>query len=200
MALDSASPAPIPRCETRPTLRSDKTGRSDSSEATATKRHAMTDSVPTLFDKLRRLLRSHGALQSGAGLTTGVIALSLGVLSLLAVIAFHFPAYLTTPELRKNYDVATLRGVLLAAMSIAGALSLINIAFNRKRWLSGTAFAMVALTALFGGHTVPVDGFSRRHPVHRARLVHPRPARLHADLRVHREVVRAASRATDLPS
>jgi sterol desaturase/sphingolipid hydroxylase (fatty acid hydroxylase superfamily) len=124
----------------------------------------MTDSVPAAFDKLRRLLRSHGTLHSGAGLTTGVIALSLGALSLLAVIAFHFPAYLTTPELRKSYDVDTLRLVLLAAMVGAGALSLINIVFNRKRWLSGTAFAMVALAALFGGHTVPVADFSDGTP------------------------------------
>jgi len=122
----------------------------------------MTEAVPKAVDvpeKLRRLLISHGALRSGSGLTTGVLALGLAVLSVLAVIAFHFPAYLTTPELRKNYDVNTLRVVLLAAMVLAGALSLINITFNRMRWLSGTAFALVALAAVLGGHTVPVADF-----------------------------------------
>jgi sterol desaturase/sphingolipid hydroxylase (fatty acid hydroxylase superfamily) len=112
-----------------------------------------------LLTKVRRLMGSHGALRRGGGLTTGVIAFALAVLSLLAVIAFHFPAYLTTPELRKNYDVNTLRVVLLAAMVIAGALALVNVAFNRVRWLSGTAFALLALAAVLGGHTVPVADF-----------------------------------------
>jgi len=127
----------------------------------------LTETVPTRrspLGKLQRLLRSHGALRSGSGLTTGVIAFALAVLSLLAVIAFHFPAYLTTPELRKNYNVDVLRFVLLAAMVLAGALSLLNVAFNRKRWLSCAAFAMVALAAVLGGHTVPVADFPDNTP------------------------------------
>jgi sterol desaturase/sphingolipid hydroxylase (fatty acid hydroxylase superfamily) len=119
----------------------------------------MDSKASSIAAKLRRLLHSHGALQSGSGLTTGVIAFALAVLSLLAVIAFHFPAYLTTPELRKNYDVDTLRAVLLAVMVLAGALSLLNITFNRMRWLSGIAFALLALAAVLGGHTVPVADF-----------------------------------------
>lgn len=119
----------------------------------------MPETVPGLFDKLRRLLRSHGPLRSGRGITTGVIAFALALLSLLAVIAFHFPAYLTTPELRKNYDADTLRIVLLAALVLAGGLSLVNVIFNRARWLSGTAFAVDALAAVLGGHTVPVADF-----------------------------------------
>ncbi|HTT11326.1 MAG TPA: sterol desaturase family protein [Burkholderiaceae bacterium] len=109
--------------------------------------------------KLSRLLRSHGALQSGSGLATGVIAFALAALSVLAVIAFHFPAYLTTPELRKNYDVNVLRAILLGAMLVAGALALLNIAFGRVRWLSGCAFAVLTLAAVLGGHTVPVGDF-----------------------------------------
>jgi len=124
----------------------------------------MTQTVPGFFARLNRLLRSHGALHGGSGLTTGVIALALGVLSLLAVIAFHFPAYLTTPELRKNYDVNTLRVVLLATMVLAGALALGNVVFNRARWLSGTAFALVALAAVLGGHTVAVADFPDSTP------------------------------------
>jgi sterol desaturase/sphingolipid hydroxylase (fatty acid hydroxylase superfamily) len=109
--------------------------------------------------RLRRLLGSHGTLRPGRGLTTGVIAFALAVLSLLAVLAFHFPAHLTTPELRRNYDVDTLRGALLAAMVVAGALSLANVVLGRARWLSAIAFALVALTAVLGGHTVPVGDF-----------------------------------------
>jgi hypothetical protein len=107
--------------------------------------------------KLNQLTESSGALRTGSGLITGVIALSLAILCFLGVLAFHFPAYLTTPELRKSYDVQTLRHVMLAAMVIAGGLSLRNIIFNRSRWLSAAAFALVTLCALMGGHKIEVD-------------------------------------------
>ena len=115
--------------------------------------------VPTVR-KLNQLSESSGELRRGSGLITGVIALSLAILCFLGVLAFHFPAYLTTPELRKAYDVQTLRHVLLAAMIIAGGLSLANIIFNRSRWLSASAFALVTLSALLGGHKVPVGEFA----------------------------------------
>jgi sterol desaturase/sphingolipid hydroxylase (fatty acid hydroxylase superfamily) len=75
------------------------------------------------------------------------------------VIAFHFPAYLTTPEVRHVYDVTTLRYVLFAAMVIAGAVALFNIILGRKRWLAVAAFAFVLVAQLLGGATVPVGDF-----------------------------------------
>ncbi|MEJ7804511.1 MAG: sterol desaturase family protein, partial [Telluria sp.] len=50
------------------------------------------------------LLRQDGELKRGMGLVSGVVALCLGILCLLGVLAFHFPQYLTTPELRRNYN------------------------------------------------------------------------------------------------
>ncbi len=114
--------------------------------------------------KLNQLSESSGELRTGSGLITGVIALSLAILCFLGVLAFHFPAYLTTPELRKSYDVQTLRHILLAAMMIAGGMSLANIIFNRSRWLAASAFALVTLSALMGGHKVPVGNFADNTP------------------------------------
>jgi hypothetical protein len=88
-----------------------------------------------------------------------VIALSLGILCFLGVLAFHFPQDLPTPELRSTYDVDLLRKVMLAAMVVAGGLSLANILFGRARWLAAAAFGLVAITAVMGGHTVPVGDF-----------------------------------------
>ncbi len=110
-----------------------------------------------MLDKLNDFTEGHGALRSGRGLITGVIALTLGALCLLGVLAFHFPEYLTTPELRKSYDVAMIRQIMFWAMVVAGGLSLVNIVFNRSRWLSSFAFGLVALTALLGGHKVEVN-------------------------------------------
>lgn len=101
-----------------------------------------------------------------------MIALSLAILCFLGVLAFHFPEYLTPPLLRKSYDVETLRKVLFAAMVIAGGLSLVNILFNRSRWLSSFAFLLVALSAVLGGHKVEVGP---NFPDHRKRSTRTTP-------------------------
>lgn len=116
------------------------------------------------LDKLNRLTESHGALRPGKGLISGVIALSLAILCFLGVLAFHFPEYLTTPQLRKSYDVEVLRQVMYWAMVIAGGIALVNIVFGRARWLAAGAFVLVALTALLGGHKVPVNDFADNTP------------------------------------
>lgn len=110
-----------------------------------------------MIEKLVDLTRSHGALQPGRGMVTGVIALSLAILCFLGVLAFHFPQYLTTPELRRSYDVNLMRQLLFWSLVLAGALSLVNLVFRRAPWLAGTAFALVLVSALLGGHQVEVD-------------------------------------------
>ena len=117
-----------------------------------------------MLKQLNELAESHGELAQGRGFKTGVLAMSLGFLCFLGVLAFHFPEYLTTPELRKSYNVDTLRTIMFAAMVIAGGLSLVNILFNRSRWLSSFAFLLVVLTALLGGHKVPVNDFADNTP------------------------------------
>ena len=109
------------------------------------------------LDRLNRYAESHGSLTRGRGLLSGTIALTLAILCLLGVLAFHFPQYLTTPELRRSYDVNLIRTLLFWAMVVAGSLALVNIIFGRSRWLSSFAFALVALTVLLGGHKVDVD-------------------------------------------
>jgi sterol desaturase/sphingolipid hydroxylase (fatty acid hydroxylase superfamily) len=117
-----------------------------------------------MLDKLYQLSGSHGSLKTGHGLISGVIALSLAVLCLLGVLAFHFPEYLTTPQLRKAYDVDLLRQVLYWSMVVAGGIALFNIAFGRARWLSASAFVLIGLTLALGGHKVPVNDFADNTP------------------------------------
>lgn len=116
------------------------------------------------LDKLNRLSSSHGALRPGSGMITGVIALVLAILCFLGVLAFHFPEYLTTPQLRKSYSVEALRTLLYWSMVVAGGLALLNIVLWRTRWLSLAAFALVAVSALLGGHKVPVNDFADHTP------------------------------------
>ena len=113
-----------------------------------------------MLDKLNRLIESHGAMRRGHGLVSGVIALSLATLSFLGVLAFHFPEYLTTPQLRKSYNVDVMRQLLYWALVLAGGIALFNICFGRVRWLSLGAFVLIALTLALGGHT---PNFHRWH-------------------------------------
>lgn len=117
-----------------------------------------------MWQRWKKLWNADGELETGKGMVTGVLALVLGILCALGSLAFHFPEYLTTPELRRSYDVALIRQLMLLAMVVAGGLSLVNMLFNRQRWLSATAFGLVLITALAGGHKVPVNDFADGTP------------------------------------
>lgn len=117
-----------------------------------------------MFNHISKLLHSDGHIESGKGMVSGVIALGLAVLSCMGVLAFHFPEYLTMPELRQSYSVPFLRTVLMAALSVSGLISIANILLNRVRWLSLWAFGLVVVALLMGGHTVPVDDIASHTP------------------------------------
>ena len=75
-----------------------------------------------MLEKLNELAEGHGALKRGRGLISGVIALSLAILCFLGVLAFHIPEYLTTPQLRKRYNVDVIRQIMFGALVIAGGI------------------------------------------------------------------------------
>ncbi|KQW36237.1 sterol desaturase family protein [Rhizobacter sp. Root404] len=116
------------------------------------------------LDKLNKLSESHGALRPGKGMVSGVIALSLAILCFLGVLAFHWPEYLTTPQLRRSYNVDVMRLLLFWSLVLSGALSLFNIVRGRARWLALGAFVLIGLSLALGGHKVPVNDFADNTP------------------------------------
>ena len=110
------------------------------------------------------LLNQSGALKPGLGLASGIVALTLAFLSLLGVAAFHFPQYLTTPELRHNYSPDVIRHIMFGALVLAGAISLLNVLFKRSRGLNAIAGMMVIACVALGGSHVPVADFPDHTP------------------------------------
>ena len=110
------------------------------------------------------LLKASGELTVRGGIATTVLALSLAVLALLGVLAFHFPEYLTTPELRRQYSVDFLRHALFVVLLIAGGLSLTNLIIGRRRNLNALAFTIVVVAVALGGSRVPVGDFPNNTP------------------------------------
>ncbi len=117
-----------------------------------------------LFSKIEELASSHGKVAPGSGLASGIVALVLSVLALLGVLAFRFPAYLTTPQLRQVYDVELLRKIMLGGMILAGTISVLNMIFGRVKWISFTSFLVLTLAELLGGPSVPVGDFPDHTP------------------------------------
>jgi sterol desaturase/sphingolipid hydroxylase (fatty acid hydroxylase superfamily) len=117
-----------------------------------------------VVDETRDLLHKSGELSPRKAMVSTAIALSLGFLCLLAVIAFHYPQYLTTPDLRHRYSVDVLRQALLGALLVAGGLSLANVILGRKRNLNIAAFVMVVAAVALGGSRVPVGAFPDHTP------------------------------------
>ncbi len=112
----------------------------------------------------REMFRGSGELEPGKAMVTTAIAMSLAILCLLGVLAFHFPQYLTTPELRVKYSVDLLRQALFGALLMAGSLSLGNLILNRQRNINIAAFVLVIAAVAPGGSRVPVGNFPDHTP------------------------------------
>lgn len=95
---------------------------------------------------------------------SAIVALSLAILCFMGVMAFLFPQYLTTPELRHIYSVDMIRHLLFAALVLAGSLSLVNIILNRNRGIHIVAAGLVLVCWILGGSHVPVNDFPDHTP------------------------------------
>ena len=125
---------------------------------------AVLSNVHEAVNETGGLLKQDGPLHPGQGLASGVVALTLAILCFLGVLAFHFPQYLTTPELRREYSPDIIRHIMFAALVIAGSISLLNVLFKRERALNAVAGALIIASLALGGSHVPVTDFPDNTP------------------------------------
>lgn len=94
----------------------------------------------------------------GEGQISGFLSAALGVLSLLAVLCFHFPSLLTFPDLHQRYDPGIMRIALGCALVLALTTGLINFCIGRWRQLGGIGMGAATLALVLGGATAQADG------------------------------------------
>ena len=82
------------------------------------------------------------------------IAAFLGVMSMLAVLAFHYPEYLTSPRLRDVYSDYQVRTLLYAGMLLATILALLALFFSKRKRHALFGLVCVLLAWLAGGADV----------------------------------------------
>jgi sterol desaturase/sphingolipid hydroxylase (fatty acid hydroxylase superfamily) len=82
----------------------------------------------------------------------------LGLLSLFAVLCFHYPELLTSKEFRAVYTEGFARSLLLIGLSAAFSLGTLAILRDRNKRIALIGVGSATLAVLLGGTNVQVDG------------------------------------------
>jgi lathosterol oxidase len=87
----------------------------------------------------------------------GIVSLFLATLAAFAVLCLHYPALLTTPELRAVYPMSLVRTLIAGGIVAAAALGALAVALHRGRRLGALGLALAFAAQLAGGAWVEVE-------------------------------------------
>ncbi len=96
-------------------------------------------------------------LRLGEGRISGVASILLGACAFVAVLCFHFPEYLTTPELRAGYPHALLRDLLVGGMVLAVACGAVSVFHSRSKRLGLTGIGLALAAQWLGGANIEIE-------------------------------------------
>lgn len=105
---------------------------------------------------LARLFGDEAPRRFGTGWISGILAVVLGVLSVLAVLCLHFPEWLTLPELRGRYPLPLVRLAIDLSILAASLLSGLSLLLRRKKALGLAGLALAAIALLLGAGGVEI--------------------------------------------
>jgi sterol desaturase/sphingolipid hydroxylase (fatty acid hydroxylase superfamily) len=97
---------------------------------------------------------SEESFRIGDGKISGYLSVSLGVLSLLGVLCYRYPSYLTTAELRATYDSDFLQQVLMWGMFASLIFALLTFVLGKRRRLGAIGVLFIAGAYGLGGYTI----------------------------------------------
>lgn len=111
---------------------------------------------------LARIFADATPRRFGTGWISGVLAVGLGLLAVLAVLCLHFPQWLTVPELRGRYPLPLVRAAIDISILAVLALSGLSLVLRRRKALgiAGLALATAALALGAGGVEIERPGES----------------------------------------
>ena len=101
-------------------------------------------------------LDERARLRLGRRWLPGIVSVFLGTLGLLAVLCLHFPALLTTPELRAVYPMPLVRTAIATGLAAALLLGGLALLFDRGRRLGALGVVLALGAQLAGGAGVEV--------------------------------------------
>ena len=98
----------------------------------------------------------------GTGLLRGSVAMGLGIMSLLAVLAYLYPSYLTTTELRAAYDGESLQTLLKFGMFTSLLFSFSTFVCGKRKRMGFAGLLCTICAFVLGGYSVPVGDVHAR--------------------------------------
>jgi sterol desaturase/sphingolipid hydroxylase (fatty acid hydroxylase superfamily) len=94
----------------------------------------------------------------GYGFVSGLLSAILGIAGFGAVLALHFPQYLTHAELRPLYSLDYLRAIIHVALVASFLLGSASAFLRANKLLALTGIGFTLAAALLGGSGVAVEG------------------------------------------
>jgi sterol desaturase/sphingolipid hydroxylase (fatty acid hydroxylase superfamily) len=86
-----------------------------------------------------------------SGWISGVLAVTLALMGIGAVLCLRYPEFLTVPEAREVYDVGLIRLLLQLVLVTGFALAIVSIVLRKRKILGFTAIAIILIATLLGG-------------------------------------------------
>jgi len=87
----------------------------------------------------------------GSGWISGVLALTLAVIGLGAVLCLRYPQLLTVEEARRMYNVGLIRLALHLVLISGFSLGVLSIVLRRQKILGFSALTLILLATMLGG-------------------------------------------------
>lgn len=112
----------------------------------------------SLDERVARLFDDAEPTRVGSGWISGTASVFLGVLAVGAVACFHWPALLTSPEVRAVLPMPIVRTVVQVAIGIGFLLGLLSALLRQRKVLGFTGMGLALVAGLAGGGGIPVDG------------------------------------------
>jgi lathosterol oxidase len=111
-----------------------------------------------LEEKLNKIFGDEDPSGFGTGWWSGVLSAFFGILSFGAVVCLHFPAVLSSPELRGYYPMDVVRMLIQGVIVAAMVLGVVSAMLRRKKVLALTGISFSLAATLLGGASVPING------------------------------------------